>query len=434
MSKKKPLPIEEVYISKLVHGGQGLGELSTGKKCFVWGALPGETVRVQLTKKKSDWVEGFVVEVLQASIDRIDPQEPEMYLATSPWQILSYEKEAEVKQEILNETFVRENIPVTWDTFYQQDNPYNYRNKMEYNFWFDNDTETVSLALHKRGSHQKVSVVGSVLASDTINKAGTELIAYINDNGIEARPLKSVIIRSSANGMAGVSIFVTAKSITKAFNNYQPADTNVEIMYSDPKSPASIVTEVLRTSEQQLSDTLLGSTFTYSTRSFFQVNVPVYEMVLQQLANAVLASSQNSVVDMYSGVGSIGLSVVPDSKTLTMVEIDEESTNQAKINAEGKKNCNVVTATAESATEYITSNDIIILDPPRAGLHKHVTERLLEVMPDTILYVSCNPSTQARDVKMLIDGGYSINKAQGFNFFPRTPHIESLIILQKSSV
>jgi 23S rRNA (uracil1939-C5)-methyltransferase len=357
-----------------------------------------------------------------------------MYLATSPWQILAYEKEAEIKQGILAETFTREGITFSWDEFYQTENPYNYRNKMEYNFWFDNDTETVSLALHKRGSHQKVSVLGSVLASERINEAGAELITYINENKIEARPLKSVIIRSSANGIAGVSIFVTAKSVAKAFKNYQPTNTIVEIMYSDPKSPASIVTEVIRSSEQQLSDTLLGNSFLYSTRSFFQVNIPVYETVLQIIANTVSTSPQNSVVDMYSGVGSIGLSVVPDSKTLTMVEIDAESTNQAKINAEGKKHCNVVTATAESSVEYITTNDIVILDPPRAGLHKDVTERLLAELPEIILYLSCNPSTQARDVKLLVDGGYTITKAQGFNFFPRTPHIESLIILQKSSV
>jgi 23S rRNA (uracil1939-C5)-methyltransferase len=396
--------------------------------------LPDEVVKVQLTKKKRDYAEGYVIEVIKASEYRIVPEERDIYLATSPWQILAYDKEADSKQEILEEAFTREGISLQWETFYQTETPYNYRNKMEYNFWYDTEAEKVQLALHRRGSHQKVAVVESILASDAINTAGKNLIAYINDNGIEARPLKSVIIRSDTNGMVGVSLFVNDKSVAKKFSAFQVDSTIFEILYSDPKSPASIVTEVLYSSEQQLSDTILGSVFTYSTRSFFQVNVPVYECVLQVIANVVAESRQTHIIDMYSGVGSIGLSVTPDDKQLTMVEIHEESTNQAKQNAEHRINCTVITATAESAVDNITSDAIIIVDPPRAGLHKDVIKRLVEVSPQKIVYLSCNPSTQARDVKILLDCGYIATLAKGYNFFPRTPHIESLLILEKSSV
>ncbi len=419
---------EIVDITKLVHGGQGLGLLPDGKRVFAWGALPGEKVVVRLTKSKRDWAEGYVIEVIEACADRITPEEPDIYMATSPWQILDYSKEASCKQSILDEAFEREGIDVVWQDFYQPEEPFKYRNKMEYNFWFFTETNKVSLALHRRGSHQKVAVEGSLLASYAINNAGKALIEYINENKIEARPLKSVILRSDQSGKVGICLFVNDENIAESFNDFIYSNSIFEIVYSNPKSPASVTTEVLRESKEQLIDKLLGTNFKYSTRSFFQVNIPVYEKVLEVIENNI--TDNKKIIDMYSGVGSIGLSVVGKNQKLTMIETSQESTDQAKLNMDGRNNCTVITSTAENVLEYIASEDIVILDPPRAGLHKNVTEKLAEVKPPKIIYLSCNPSTQARDVKMLIDSGYKISYAQGFNFFPRTPHIENLLVLE----
>lgn len=421
---------EIVDISKLVHGGQGLGMLPDGKKVFAWGALPGEKVVVRLTKSKRDWAEGFVVEVLESSAERIDPEEPNIYLATSPWQIMDYAKEAEHKQEILVETFKREGIiDIDWEDFYQPTEPFNYRNKMEYNFWFFNETNQVSLALHRRGSHQKVAVEGSLLASDDINDAGKALVKYINENNIQARPLKSVILRTDQSGQVGICLFVNDKEIVGEFDNFKYPNSIFEIVYSNPKSPASVTTDVLRENNEQLADKLLGRNFKYSTRSFFQVNIPVYENALKTI-KTIIKDDNKEIIDMYSGVGSIGLSVVGDNQKLTMIETSQESTDQAKLNMVNRKNCEVITATAENVLEYLSGDAIVILDPPRAGLHSKVTEKLAEVKPPKIIYLSCNPSTQARDVKILLDSGYKISYARGLNFFPRTPHIENLLILE----
>lgn len=422
---------ETVRIEKLVHGGQGLGILADGRKCFVWGALPGELVEIIITKKKREWVEAITERVLEPSPNRIVPQEPEIYTATSPWQIVNYTKEAEYKQAILAETFEREHVAVDWQDFYQDANEFGYRNKMEYNFWFFNETKQVSLALHKRGSHQKIAIEGSALASDAINNAGKALVSYINKAHIEARPLKSVIIRSDEAGRVGMSLFVNDPKIVAQFSDFTHPDTIFEIVYSNPKSPASVATEIIKPATEQLADTLLGREFNYSARSFFQVNIPVYEAALTEIKTAVEQSGKRQILDMYSGVGSIGLSVVADDQLLTMVEVSEESTEQARLNMVGRQNCSVVTATAETALEYITGEEVVILDPPRAGLHADVTKKLVECQPPVIVYLSCNPSTQARDVRALLDAGYSITHARGYNFFPRTPHIESLLVLSR---
>jgi 23S rRNA (uracil1939-C5)-methyltransferase len=424
--------IVQVRVEKLVHGGQGIGELADGRKCFVWGGLPSELVSVRLTKKKRDWAEGVVVEVLEASSDRINPREPEMYLATSPWQVLKYDKEAEYKQSILAETFAREHIEVSWSSFYQDGREFGYRNKMEYNFWFHNDTGQVDIALHSRGSHQKVAVKGSALASDFINDASRMLVDYINQKSIGARRLKSVIIRSSQSGDVGVSLFVTDKSVINELKDFKHAYSQFEIIFSNPKSPASVTTEILiQQGDGYLSDSLLERIFNYSTRSFFQVNIPVYEAALQEIATYAREHNQRKLIDLYSGVGSIGLSVVGDNQKLIMIETERESTLQAELNSNGRKDCEVITATAESALQYLRGDEIVIVDPPRAGLHNDVTEKLCESKPPRIIYLSCNPSTQARDVKLLMDAGYEIMQARGYNFFPRTPHIESLVVLDK---
>jgi 23S rRNA (uracil1939-C5)-methyltransferase len=196
--------------------------------------------------------------------------------------------------------------------------------------------------------------------------------------------------------------------------------------YSNPKSPASVATKKLHIiGDIKLSDTLMGKNIMYDVTSFFQVNLPVFESVLSVIGEQVRGSSS---VDMYSGVGTIGLAVGARS----LVESDATNVVMARENARKHEGVKVIHAASEAALERITSQSTLIVDPPRAGLHRDVIDRIVEVSPPKVVYLSCNPSTQARDVKLLLDAGYTISYAQGYNFFPRTPHIENLVVLEKS--
>lgn len=419
---------EEIRIEKLVHGGQGLGTLPNGKRAFVWGALPGETVQAKIIRKKSGYVEAIAEEVVIASGKRVKPEEPDAYLSTSPWQILAADAEARAKQAILKELYVGEKLEVTWKPFVQQEKRYGYRNKMEYNFWWDNETGSVRLALHRRGSHMKLPMDGSVLASDAINEAGEKLVEFINIHSIQARSLKSVILRSQADNRVGAVLYVTDKQVAdipwQELGMY-----SFTLYYSNPKSPASVPTEQLcHYGADFLSDSVRGSEFRYSTEGFFQINLPIYEQVLKDIAQHIPTGSL--VVDMYAGVGSIGMSM--QFERLVSVELDPASSAQALDNAKNHSNVEVVLSESEKALDYITFDAVILLDPPRAGLHKKVVERLLQERPSTVIYLSCNPATQARDVAELVRGGYRIVSAQGYNFFPATPHIESLLVLRST--
>ena len=174
-----------------------------------------------------------------------------------------------------------------------------------------------------------------------------------------------------------------------------------------------------------LHDALNGYNYSYSPNGFFQINLPVYEMVLQEIARNI---STNKVLDLYAGVGSIGLSVARD-KDLTLVEVNGAAFEEMQNNAKGT-DAKCVLAKSEDVTEYITPDSTVILDPPRAGCDTKLIAKLNEIKPVKIVYLSCNPITQARDIALLTNN-YRIQKIQPYNFFPRTPHIESLAILER---
>jgi 23S rRNA (uracil1939-C5)-methyltransferase len=412
----------EVTVEKLVHGGQGLATLPDGRKVFVWGALPGERVRLRITKGKRSYAEAIAEEVLEASPVRIAPRE-ENYMATSPWQIIDLAAENDYKQRIVSELFTQAHVPLPEFHITTTAPEWQYRNKMEYSFWGD-DTG-LHLALYSRGSHRKHIVEGSVLAMPAIDQAAQAMLAALTKAGCRAGDLKTIVVRCSQSGQAAASLFVKTKHFPEL--SLPEGLQGLRVYFSNPKSPASVATELLyEAGDVHLHDTLLAKSFTYDVDSFFQVNIPVFEAALQRIADHLQASD---ITDMYAGTGSIGLSVA--KQQVNLVEIDPPSAAMARLNAAASGlQATVIETGAEKALEYIRSDQPVIFDPPRAGLHASVTARTLEALPSQVIYLSCNPATQARDLAMLQEV-YSISYFEAFNFFPHTPHIETLAILER---
>ena len=413
--------MEEVVIQKLVHGGQGLAELSDGRKVFVWNALPGETVRVRVIKKKRSYAEAIAEEVVSASSERERPRE-DNYLATSPWQMMAYDAENRYKTEIVRELFAHEKVELPgFADAVHDDRQWQYRNKMEYSFWGDDDG--LHLALHRRGSHGKQIVQGSELALSALDEGARAVLAELRKLDIRAGDLKTIIVRCSQNGDVVAALYTKLDEFPKIS---QPSNIRgVRVYHSNPKSPASVPTKLLyELGDATLQDSLQGKSFTYDVDSFFQVNLPIYEKALERIRE----HCSTDPVDMYSGVGSIGLSVA--RKSVQLVELDPATAAMGRVNAEASGiQAEVIEASTEKALEYITRERPIIFDPPRAGLHAKVVERCLEVTPPQIIYLSCNPATQARDLALL-QQKYTVEFFEIYNFFPRTPHIETLAVLK----
>ena len=432
MSKHK-LPVVELRLDSIIGGGQAIGTLDSGKKTLVWGGLPGEKVEVQVTKKKSSLNEGYVTNVIEASAERVEPTDPDSYLSTSPWQIMSAAAEQHYKAALIEEAFELHDIvlPDPIDV-YSDGNLYSYRNKVEFSWWWDNETSSLDLAFFRRGSKGKIPVNGTSLARPEINQASIRLRDLLRSKAAEARDLKTVIARSDQQGNVVLQLYVKREDYA-VFSNQEIADLNIqgfELIYSNPKSPASVITKRLQSwGEVSLTDTILEVPFRYAVEGFFQINLPVYEQALKDMSQWV--PSGKKTVDLYSGVGSIGLTIGGDDVTLVEINqhaVREMNQNIARLNRDGS--ARAVLAPSEEALEYINSDITVIVDPPRAGLHDKVINRLLETSPARIIYLSCNPVTQARDTALLAEQ-YGVRHHRGYNFFPRTPHIEHLIVLDK---
>ena len=384
-----------IKIEKIIPGGCGLGTLDDGKKIFLWNALPNEVVEsYDVVKNKTHFVEAVATKIYTASPFRVLPKDS-CYLSTSPWQIMDYDYELKIKQSLIVELFREHQINIPTPEIFTDHHDYFYRNKMEYALYWDNEHNKIQLAFHARGSYRKIPIISSSLERQEIFAAATHIVEELNFRHEEARKYQSLLLRTNQAGEVSGGLF----------ENKQP----------HPKFT-------------YLIDDILGHQYSYSPNGFFQINLPVYEMALTEIKNHI---STDDVLDLYSGVGTIGLSVAHD-KNLTLVECDKSAycemvKNTATLQTQNRKIITINTK-SEDALEYINNNQTVILDPPRAGLDRRLVERLLRVAPSTIIYLSCNPATQARDISLLLEK-YHITTIKTYNFFPHTPHIENLVVL-----
>lgn len=427
---KQPV-FKTLVLEKIVGGGQALGQLSDGKKAFVWGGLPGEKVTIQVTKKKSNFVEGVVTEVIEPSSERIEAKDGDSYLSTSPWQIMDFSAEQHYKAALIEEAFELHDIVVPEPIdVYTDKHELGYRNKIEFSFWWDNEEEKLDLAFFRRGTHGKIPVQGTSLAEPAINAAAQNIIAVLRKRSVEAYALKTVIIRCNQNGDVAAQLYVKDEAFNALTENElkELEITGFELIFSNPKSPASVITKRLQAwGTTTLTDEIIGVPFTYAVEGFFQINIPIYEQALRDMKEWV--EPNKPTIDLYSGVGTIGLTI--GGENVTMIEINEHAVREMQRNITAlkrEKEARAILAPSETALEYISSDATIIVDPPRAGLHEEVVKKLLETKPTRIIYLSCNPVTQARDVARLAES-YGIRAHRGYNFFPRTPHIEHLVVL-----
>jgi 23S rRNA (uracil1939-C5)-methyltransferase len=428
---KQPV-YKTLTLDAIVGGGQTIGELDNGKKALTWGGLPKETVTIQITKSKSRFVEGIVTDVIEKSQERTTPRDPHSYLSTSPWQIMTFEAEQHYKAALIEEAFELHNIVLPQPiTVYTDQKQYEYRNKIEYSFWYDTEKNCLELAFFRRGTHGKIPITHTSLAHPSITETSRQIVAVLNELNVEGRALKTLLIRCNQAGQVSWQLYVKDEAFpyTKVLASVDIAScVRGEIIYSNPKSPASVITRRLAsTTQHSISDTLLGTQFFYATESFFQINLPVYEQALRDMQAWILPGKE--VVDLYSGVGTIGLTI--GGKKVTLVEINAAAIDEMNRNIKAlgrQKEATAVLAATEDALDFISHKACIIVDPPRAGLHENVVAKLLEALPERIIYLSCNPVTQARDVARLSER-YGIRAHQGYNFFPRTPHCEHLVVL-----
>jgi 23S rRNA (uracil1939-C5)-methyltransferase len=369
-----------------------------------------------------------ITEVHEASPHRIDPDESH-YLSCSPWQVLAREHESAWKIRLVRELYEQQHQITLPEFDLVTDTWLGYRNKLEFSFL---DTEDgVSLAFFQRENYRrKQAHDGCLLGAAALNQAGRNIRDVLRHKGINADKLKSLVVRCNQGGQVAAGLYVTESipSIAPQVATI-PNITGMRVFLSNPQTPAAVAGALLEEyGVEVLQERVLDRRFCYSDRSFFQIHVPLLELVLRDMRPFVAAETQ--LYDLYAGVGTMGICLGGNNTVFVESEPDCVAFLEQNCRANGISPAQILAAPVEKALDTIASRATVVLDPPRAGIHPRVLKRLGQALPQRILYLSCNAQTQARDVAVLLPH-YQLVMFRAYNFFPRTPRMETLAVLDR---
>lgn len=439
--------VNTIYIEKWAYGGYGLGKLSGGKLIFVEGAYPGELVTVKITEEKSDVAFGKVEEILERANYRRVPK-CKYFGVCGGCHIMDidYKKQLELKREVVVDQLKRiaKFDGKVSDTI-ESDIEFGYRNKMEYTFTYENNK--VKLGLKMRNSNKVVDIDDCPISPTSFNKALQEIPEIVEISKVKiynpksrAGTLKHLVMRYSHSNNQTMAIFVTK---TERFEEAEFIRT--QILNRIPQINSII--HVMNSSDEIVLrgpyKTLYGSgvlevemdyeKFQIPPTAFFQNNYNVaVKMVDFVTKNLNLTGSEN-ILDLYAGIGTFTMRLAMLSRNVVAVESSHISVKAGKANANINNLRNIryeESDVVEFLKSYTGNADIIILDPPRGGAGKEVCKEILRIKPHKIAYISCDPSTLARDIALLKED-YNIIAVQPFDMFPQTYHVETVVLMER---
>ena len=430
----------DLEIESLAYGGRG-GARRDGYVVFVAGALPGDRVRAEVTKPKRSFAEARVTELLEPSPERVPDRcdhggEP---CPGAPWQGLSYERQLAEKQQQVEDSLRRIGGLDGFDL--EPIEPaverWRYRNKFEYSFG-ERDGELV-LGFHARGRWDEVvDAEDCHLASEAGNAARNQMRAWGRaealsgyDQRAHRGALRNLIVREGRrSGQLQTRLVTSAEPVPKP-----PVDLHTVI--DGPGGGTSGPTGVL--GAERLTEELCGLKFEISHAAFFQTNTEMAERLYGVAAEMAGLDGGGRVFDLYCGIGTLGLTLAPQAGEVLGVEIVEEAVADAERNAEinGISNARFVAADARTGIRPLVESkgkpDLVVVDPPRAGLSQKIVRRVIECEAPRIVYVSCNPTTLAPNAAQLEQAGYKLRRVKPVDMFPQTPHIECVALLEKAA-
>jgi 23S rRNA (uracil1939-C5)-methyltransferase len=429
----------ELTISDLDHKGYGLAVDAEGRKYAILNSLPDEVVVAEIYKKKKQTRYGKAINIIKPSPFRV-PSIDTCYLETSPWEIMDFIYENDIKKQKLVNLIAQPYPVFNKIDYFNNSTEYEYRNKMEFSFYFDEDNK-INIGFHKRDSKRgKVKVESIHLMPDNLNELLRSFLMYLNEQSFDHKSLKGLTVRYSfLEKKAILVLFVRDENfpieIIKSFTDRSNVLKSFFLMYSDFKSPAFVETKpLLKTGELELSEHINGKKFIYPYNSFFQVNPDIFAEVVKDLRGFLSSIPERKAIkvgEFYAGVGTIGISIADLVESIDAVEISTQSKEYSQKNAEinGIKNFSLIEEKAENIADSVKNYEIVIFDPPRSGIHEKLIDSIRANKPKYIIYLSCNPITQIENLDKIKDL-YSLKFYKGYNFYPKTPHMEALAILE----
>jgi 23S rRNA (uracil1939-C5)-methyltransferase len=427
-------------VETLAYGGRGIARRN-GYVVFVRGALPGDRVRASVTKAKRDFAEAEALEILRPSADRVPPRcdhggEP---CPGAPWQELPYElqlshKERQVADALSRighlEGFELEPIEPAVDHW-------RYRNKLEYSFG-EREGEAI-LGFHARGRWDLVvDADDCLLASEKNNAERNRLRDWARIEGIPPydRRAKEGVLRNLVVREGRRTAQLQTRLVTSPASFARPP-VDLHTVIEGPGSGTDGPTGVL--GEEKLTEELCGLRLAISHNAFFQTNTEMAECLYGIAAGYAGLSGRERVFDLYCGIGTIGLTLAGDAREVWGLDTVGEAVADAEANAaaNGVDNARFRAADARLGIRPLIEEagrpDVVVVDPPRAGLSNKIVRRVIECGAKRIVYVSCNPTTLAPNAAALAESGYTLRRVKPVDMFPQTPHIECVALLERDS-
>jgi 23S rRNA (uracil1939-C5)-methyltransferase len=435
----------ELTVDALAYGGAGVARLD-GYVVFVRDAVPGDRVRAVVTKRKKAFAEARAVELLEPGPDRIPAVADH---PGAPWQVLPYERQLAVKAEQVEDALRR--IGKLEDFELEPIVPaveqWRYRNKLEYSFGTADDGELVC-GFHAPGSWERIEhVEDCLLASVVGNEARRAALAWCRARGLQAYDrraqaglLRNLVVREGRrSGELQVRLVTSDEPVAlDGFAEAVGADSVLWTRALDVgETTAGGVTEVLHGTEA-IEEELGGLRFRISADAFFQTNTEMAERLYGLAAEYAGLQGWERLYDLFCGIGTIGLSLAGRAGEVWGLEIVEEAIADAIANARRNEIGNArffagdVRLALRELVERAGRPDVLVVDPPRAGLSAKVVRRIIEAAPSRIVYVSCNPTTLAPNAAQLVEAGFALRRVRPVDMFPQTPHIECVALFVRS--
>ena len=433
-------------MDSLAHGGNGVARLD-GYVVFVAGAVPGDRVRAVVGKAKRAYAEARAVEIVEPSPDRIPPAAEH---PGAPWQVLPYERQLEIKATQVREALERigrltdfELEPIAGAV-----EQWRYRNKLEYSFGRGPDGALVC-GFHAPGRWDEIVPMDDcLLASERSNAVREQVLAWARmhdlspwDRREQRGLLRNLVVREGRRtGELQVRLVTSPGAIdTDSLIDAVAAGGLFWTQQEQLGESTAGGETVLLSGAPQLREELGGLEFLVSPDAFFQTNTEMAEQLYAIAAEMAQLRGHERVFDLSSGIGTIGLTLAARAREVVGVEIVESAVADAIENARRNDvlNARFYAGDIRLAMRDLVAEagrpDVLVVDPPRAGLSQKVVRRIIEAQPSRVVYVSCNPTTLAPNAAQMVEAGYRLTRVRPVDMFPQTPHIESVALLEKPS-
>ncbi len=442
----------ELRIDSLAYGGNGVGR-SDGFVVFARGGLPGDTVRARVTKVKRGFAEGVVTDLLEASPARVDaPCRHFGACGGCRFQHLDYGAQLAEKERQVRDALVRigrfPEPPL--EPIVPAASIYGYRNKLEYSFATGEDGGGVELGFHRAGRWDEiVGIEECLLTTELGNAIRLAVREWAREEGLQAYDqatgkgyLRHLVAREGRNTGQALVVLVTAPGerfetgyFTDVLRRF-PEVRSVHWAINDTPAEQTNLPTKLLWGEEAIEEEILGLRFRVRPSAFLQTNTEMASQLYELAREYAGLRGDENVYDLYCGTGTIGLSLAGSASAIWGLEISEEAVACAIENAElnGIENARFfagnVGQTIEELREEAGTPDLVVVDPPRAGLAGKALRRTGALGAARIVYVSCNPTTLASDLQVLRDEyGYELVVCRPVDMFPHTPHVESVSAL-----